>query len=326
MPSNYGYNYTWSGTDPFNSDTVLAQVLNNESRTEGRYLLVWRVHTPYIYTEGAVTLPALYGISFPAIMGLPPDPNYSPPRAFGTVHPRTYLMLFYRADVQSTMVHNTGLDTWQQLLSVLQAVNGTDMDGDGVGEWGLCLDLRGSCMEGPLLSAIAASMIQTHGLTQGMYLAPGSMEPLMDNLAMQEAVQLYRQLLQYTSPTHSSTCTTSNQNFSAGKCWGTITWDVGFKYMAKAKIAGKIGAAPLPGSTNVLDRSNGKLVPCSPTTCPFAVEAPVRKTNNTSSSKGSTNSSILVNAPSFSIMPLTAASIASTGREQSQQVRPGQSL
>jgi multiple sugar transport system substrate-binding protein len=39
-----------------------------------------------------------------------------------------------------------------------------------------------------------------------------------------------------------------------------------------SKVQDKVGALILPGSTKVLDRATGKLVPCDATLCPYAVD------------------------------------------------------
>lgn len=362
MTTNYGYAYNLTSTERFESVSELAQVMRTEEKIGGKFALKFLLWPSFIYREGVAVLPVGTGIPLNVLMQLPSDNSFVPPRAFGTIHPRTYLMVFYRTDIKPETVHATGLDTWQQLLSIVQAVNGTDMDGDGMGDWGLCMDLHKGCMGGPILSAIAASMIQSHGLSHGLYLDPVTLQPLMDNAAMAEAVSLFQQLLLYTHPSFSTTCGTSNQQFISGKCWSTITWDVGFRNMAAANISGKIGAAPLPGSTHVLDRSTGQLVQCGRTTCPYAVQVPISQqaqgeeedvahnntngtigTNvqgssiprtvvtshasttyappgaNSTGSEAASRGSMLVNAPSFSAMPLISVYIEDGGFS-SQQV------
>lgn len=73
------------------------------------------------------------------------------------------LLLHYRADVLAHAEVPVP-STWEQLLQVVQGLNGTvDMDGDGQVDHALCLDLWSSCSTGSLLSAVFASMAQSQG-------------------------------------------------------------------------------------------------------------------------------------------------------------------
>lgn len=44
--------------------------------------------------------------------------------------------------------------------------SGTDMDGDGVGDWALCVDSLPPCKSHVMLMSIAASILQTRGFSQ----------------------------------------------------------------------------------------------------------------------------------------------------------------
>lgn len=62
--------------------------------------------------------------------------------------------------------------------------------------------------------------------------------------------------------------------WTAGRCALSIDWgDIGTLAIAEgSQVNGKTGAVILPGSTQVLDRATGKLVPCDANTCPYAVD------------------------------------------------------
>lgn len=80
----------------------------------------------------------------------------------GLVFPRLTQLLFYRTDILLYYNISSPPDTWDQLISLAKALHGRDFDGDGVGDFALCLDLQPLCSKANyLLSAIAASLIQT---------------------------------------------------------------------------------------------------------------------------------------------------------------------
>ncbi|MGZ9225971.1 MAG: ABC transporter substrate-binding protein, partial [Anaerolineales bacterium] len=63
--------------------------------------------------------------------------------------------------------------------------------------------------------------------------------------------------------------------FLAGRCALSIDWgDIGPLAIdpANSKVIDKTGAIITPGSSEVLDRATGELVPCDATTCPHAVD------------------------------------------------------
>jgi hypothetical protein len=69
------------------------------------------------------------------------------------------MLLFYRTDLFQR--HNLSIpDTWEQLLEVAARYNGTDFDGDGVGDYPLCFNADRDCRAAFVLMAIAASYLQ----------------------------------------------------------------------------------------------------------------------------------------------------------------------
>lgn len=208
------------------------------------------------------------------VMGYPT--NLGSPNPRGLLHPRNYMLLFYRQDIAQQ--HGIGLEslsTWYQLIQALQAVNGTDMDGDGRAEdWGLCLDVAPACKGYAILMSIASSMIVTHGHDQGLVWDPATGKPMLTGPAMKEALAIYQQLRRFTSPASANLCKRTNKEFVAGKCFATISWDTAFRSMNETAVLGRVGVAPLPGSPWVLDRTADVLRPCDSTRCPFAVAVP----------------------------------------------------
>ena len=62
--------------------------------------------------------------------------------------------------------------------------------------------------------------------------------------------------------------------FTSGRCALTIDWgDIGTLAIdpENSQVIDKVGSIMLPGSTEVLDRATGKLVPCDAEICPYAI-------------------------------------------------------
>ncbi|KAL6747311.1 hypothetical protein V8C86DRAFT_3117778 [Haematococcus lacustris] len=213
-------------------------------------------------------------------------------RPHGLIHPRTYLVLFYRRDVFSAL----GLappDTWEQLLQLATNTSlwsaqdfnssSTDLGQDGTAPpasvhsspdpgvtlpathpapaasltaptTGLCLALALNCTAAFLLQAIWASVAQYTGAAQGLHFDPLTMQPLVTSPAMTEAVRLYTALGAAAGPDALDTCGPLHPAFLAGTCAITVGWDHYFTLIAGQPVSGRVGVAPLPGSTRVWDR------------------------------------------------------------------------
>ena len=51
-------------------------------------------------------------------------------------------LLFYRTDVFDRFNLAGPPRTWDEMLEVAERLHGQDMDGDGAGDWGVCMELR----------------------------------------------------------------------------------------------------------------------------------------------------------------------------------------
>ncbi|KAJ9511247.1 hypothetical protein QJQ45_017159 [Haematococcus lacustris] len=166
--------------------------------------------------------------------------------------------------------------TWSDLLDMARLMNGTDTDGDGRPDlFGACLDMMPQCKISFHVAGMAASYIQNNGTQSGFWYDPDSDEALMrplvgNNEAMRTVLQLLVDL-QAFMPSEPS-CSNANPAFLAGKCLMTIDWGGVFRATRTSNISlpGMLGIAPLPGSTQILDRTTLKLVNCTPALCPMA--------------------------------------------------------
>ncbi|GAX72747.1 hypothetical protein CEUSTIGMA_g203.t1 [Chlamydomonas eustigma] len=301
--------------------------------------LAWQLYYVIVGLDGAEqAYVSASGISiFTArisyILGKPYQPAESIVRGFLPV--RTYLLTFFRKDVLLSRNVTAVPQTWNQLLSVLQSVNGTDMDGDGVEDWALCLDLQPPCKANAVLMGIASSIMQYLTVQQGTYFDPSSFFPLAGTAGMQEAMRIYSQLLGFATPGSFTACNGGNVEFLSGRCAVTLNWDMQFYSLnSTSQLAGNVGVAPLPGSEEVWIRSSNSLSKCTTDMCPLAQplylipvnasshqsgagSAPPAPTslsrqdqaNASSSGAGST---LLVNQPGFSVFALDRINYGTT--------------
>ncbi|GIL92890.1 hypothetical protein Vretifemale_20376, partial [Volvox reticuliferus] len=105
------------------------------------------------------------------------------------------LLMYYRRDLFDRYKLSVPV-TWEEFAELARKMNGTDTDGDGVGDlWGTCFDnAKTTCKSPWILTAVLAPYVQYLGTKQGIYIDPSTMKPLINNPAMIRAVQLYRSL------------------------------------------------------------------------------------------------------------------------------------
>ncbi|KAL6761965.1 hypothetical protein V8C86DRAFT_3179489 [Haematococcus lacustris] len=143
-------------------------------------------------------------------------------------------------------------DTWQELTAVMRQVNATASDPvTGKPRHALCLPVDYDLIF--LTHAVMASIMQTAGPTQGWLFDPLTLEPLTNNTAMQQVLQVVWDLapfLRTFDPAGSIDMT---------QCAIAISNPALFKSLnpmgANRQFMGQLTMSILPGSTEVLDRS-----------------------------------------------------------------------
>ncbi|KAL7535821.1 hypothetical protein ACHAWF_005283 [Thalassiosira exigua] len=194
---------------------------------------------------------------------------------------RTYMLpldgdvhsLFYRRDV----LEHFGLKvprTWDEYVDVAAAVHGEVYDGTTL--VGSCVGRVGGCVGQYYASAVLASMTQAGGTKMGHLFDPRDMSPLAGE-ALAEAIRQLEAQARVGAEDELKTCgggaasSVNIKHFIDGTCALTYNWGGNFKvHMSRdSKVGGLVGVAPIPGSTRVLDRATGKLVPCDAERCKF---------------------------------------------------------
>eukprot|EP00798_Chlamydomonas_sp_ICE-L_P031506 gene31505-6690_t len=182
-------------------------------------------------------------------------------------------LLHYRRDIFTAQGWDVP-QTWDQLLSLAKEANGMDMNGDGVPDFGFCMEARSNCLVlGASIMGMVAPYLQYLGLTQGVYfdpetiLDPTGRQLLVDNPAFRHVLGVYQELVQVSQQAGLF------GNTSAG------TDDTG----CSLDVSPQLGVSLPPGSFEVLDRKRNILKPCNKTLCRYATQVVDQSTGVTSS-------------------------------------------
>ncbi|MBI3244513.1 MAG: extracellular solute-binding protein [Chloroflexi bacterium] len=181
-----------------------------------------------------------------------------------------FQMVYYRSDFIKTPPN-----TWDDLITTAGEYQGKDLNGDGQGDYGVCLAMKRSAQSYWMFTSIASAYLQSQGTGQGAFFDTGNMQPLYgDNEAMAKALDVYKQLSTLGPPDQLNLDVGDTRGlFTSGRCALSIDWgDIGTLAIdpATSVVQDKVGAVILPGSAKVLDRATGTLVACDATTCPYA--------------------------------------------------------
>ncbi|KAG2446701.1 hypothetical protein HYH02_008266 [Chlamydomonas schloesseri] len=181
-------------------------------------------------------------------------------------------LLFYRLDIFQRD-NLTVPQTWEQFADLAERYhNGPD------GLVGNCnIPVGGTCRgESVFLRALLTSYIQTEGPSHGFLWDPETMQTLVTSEAGETALKMFRRLTA-VGPTWSHSPECVQNDFNMGRCFMGVGHPSQFKSGSfgapgLTRARGKMGIAPHPGTTRVLDRTTLKLVPCDRTRCPLAEE------------------------------------------------------
>ncbi|KXZ47996.1 hypothetical protein GPECTOR_31g359 [Gonium pectorale] len=180
--------------------------------------------------------------------------------------------------------------SWEQLVDAVAAVNGTDFDGDGAIEYGICLEAAPGCMAPALLQAVAASYLQTHGSGDGVLLDPETLAWRLQSAGFRTALWTLQRLLAYAplsstgggggggsgGGSDTAACRRLSRGFAEGTCAFTIH---GLQHLKASYVWPRADPAAtaaarvmlLPGSTFVSPRGASSLVACTAASCPLSV-------------------------------------------------------
>ena len=186
-----------------------------------------------------------------------------------------FQMVYYRTDV----LNSAGLappKTWEDYLDVASKIHGQDMNGDGEADYGSCIFKKRNAQSYFAIQTFAAPIVQTQGTAQGFHFDNATMKPIINNEGWKKAFELYKATGEFGPPEElNMDIGDTRALFKAGRCGLIVEWgDPGTLQLDDdaTAIRGKMYAISAVGSTEVLDRATGKLVPVSATSAPYAID------------------------------------------------------
>ena len=186
-----------------------------------------------------------------------------------------FQMAYYRTDVAEEL----GLSapqTWDDYLAFAAAANGKDMNGDGEADYGSCIAKKRKAQSYWFITSVASAYLQAQGTSEGGFFDAETMKPLYgNNDGFKKALEIYKATTEFGPPDELNLDVGDTRGlWTNGRCALTLDWgDIGTLAISEgSKVNGTTGAVILPGSTEVLDRATGTLVPCDATTCPHAID------------------------------------------------------
>jgi multiple sugar transport system substrate-binding protein len=182
-------------------------------------------------------------------------------------------MIYYRSDIFA----KDGLkapNTWDEYVADAKKYQGQDLNGDGKPDYGACISMKRGAQAYWWVTSVSAAYIQSLGTSQGVFFDTSNMQPLIDNPGFRKGMEILKQLSTLGPPDQLNLDVGDTRGLmTSGRCALSMDWgDIGPLSVdpSTSKVINQVGAAILPGSNMVLDRTTNKLVPCDKTTCPYA--------------------------------------------------------
>ena len=183
-------------------------------------------------------------------------------------------MVYYRSDI-FRLNDMSPPETWDDYIAAAKKLHGMDLNGDGSPDYGSCISKKRGAQAYWTIFSIAASFLQSQGTSQGTFFDSDTMAPLVNNAGFEAALDVYTTTTAYGPPDEINLDVGDTRSlFTAGRCALTIDWgDIGTLAIDRqsSKVANKVGSIMLPGSTRVLERASGQLIPCTKRNCPYAI-------------------------------------------------------
>jgi multiple sugar transport system substrate-binding protein len=178
---------------------------------------------------------------------------------------------YYRTDLMDSPPR-----TWDEYLEKAAEFHGQDLNGDGDPDYGSCISKKRGAQAYWFIHSIASAFLQTQGTSQGVFFDTETFEPLVNNEGFARALDIYKDTTQYGPPDELNLDVGDTRSlFTSGRCALSLDWgDIGTLAIDPdtSIVQDKTGAMILPGTTEVLDRETGELVPCDEETCPYAID------------------------------------------------------
>ena len=186
-----------------------------------------------------------------------------------------FQMAYYRTDVLEKLGKQPP-KTWDDYIAIAKAAQGMDMNGDGKADYGSCISKKRNAQAYWSILSIAGGLLQAQGTKQGVFFDTANMQPLTaptDSARRSRSIRRRPNTGRLTrSISTSATRASSSSPANARLAWTGATSARSPSTRPNPKVNDKVGAVIMPGSTEVVDRTTGKLVACDATTCPYAID------------------------------------------------------
>jgi multiple sugar transport system substrate-binding protein len=156
------------------------------------------------------------------------------------------------------------------VLAIVKATNGQDLNGDGIPDFGLCAERKNRTDWNPtpyFFWSLAAPYIQSMGTSQGLFFDAETMDIMINTTGFREAAQMYRDLANH-GPEENGT--TLRSYWQKGRCAIAMDWaDIATRSQQNVSIVANVTAMSLPpGTTRVYNRQTKQMEECTSTLCP----------------------------------------------------------
>jgi len=179
------------------------------------------------------------------------------------------LSMFYREDV----LEEFGLEvprTWDEYNAVAEATHGKTFQNKTL--TGSCIGRMQGCAGAYWANLVLSSMTQTSGMSTGSLFDTSDMKPLLGE-ALVQALEWMEKQAKFGPENEFDKCIqTNSHDMNDGTCVLSYNWGNSFmvhlhENTVFEKGKGKFGVAMTPGSTQILNRTSMKLVPCTEELC-----------------------------------------------------------
>ena len=163
--------------------------------------------------------------------------------------------------------------TLEEYVVASQAFNSTDLNGDGEPDYGSSSTRAGKFAAGNFYRWIA-QVLQYRGTSQGSTFDTQSLSPLLENPAVREAIQLWKEVAGPPKTTSGMTVVEMVNFWLSGRCAMILAGPCLHTSIQSAALDEIIGVAMMPGSERVWWREGSEMIKCNRTLCRHATQYP----------------------------------------------------
>ncbi len=181
------------------------------------------------------------------------------------------MLLYYREDILAQAGFDKPPDTWEEYIQVSQALQGVDMNGDGVPDYATCTGKTNSSkfdLNAYFFMSYVSSYLQYNGTHQGVFFDPQTMAPMSNTTAFSHVWSIYKEITRY-GPERETDIWTSWDLFAAGRCAMVLTFGDILGIIKNTSVSNVTSSTILPGTREVYNRKTQQMEQCTADLCAF---------------------------------------------------------